>query len=643
MPETFALAWSADHLAAIERLEKCVLHGGQFAFAMPRGSGKTALCEAGVLWATLYGHRRFVVFVGSSADAALDSLTSIKSQVETNDLLHEDFGELTHYVRALEGNATRANMQTLGGVRTRLGWKGKKLAYPVVPGSVCAGIHVQIAGMDGRIRGRKADGANGESLRPDLVIVDDPQTDESAHSPNQNAKREKILNGAVLGLAGPKTRIAAFVPCTVIAPGDMADRILDRERYPVWQGQRSRMVLAWPADAALWDQYADMRKASQRAGGDGREANDFYRANRGAMDAGAEVGWPERFNAEEDSAIQHAQNLKIDRGARAFQAEFQNDPQPELAAGQLADLCADEIAAKVNRVQRGATPPDCPRLTAFVDCSASVLWWCVCGWSNAFGGSVVDYGTYPRQNRAYFTQADARPALADQFPTYDESARLYAGLKAVTGELLGRAYPVQGGGESRLALCMVDAGWLGDTVHRFCRESAYAALLRPSKGYGIGAAGAPMGLWQKKPGEVAGDNWRTVVQTGGGYGRLVLYDTNHWKTFTAQRLLTPEGGAGSLKLFGEPDAHQLFADHCAAEYRVQTEGRGRKVEEWKARPDRRDNHWWDCLVGCAVGASVAGLQWDSGAAAGEPPRQKPEKRRIKLSELYAKKNGGQRR
>ena len=43
----------------------------------------------------------------------------------------------------------------------------------------------------------------------------------------------------------------------------------------------------------------------------------------------------------------------------------------------------------------------------------------------------------------------------------------------------------------------------------------------------------------------------------------------------------------------------LFAEHLTAEYRVKTEGRGRKVEEWKMRPEAHDNHWFDGVVGAA--------------------------------------------
>ena len=68
------------------------------------------------------------------------------------------------------------------------------------------------------------------------------------------------------------------------------------------------------------------------------------------------------------------------------------------------------------------------------------------------------------------------------------------------------------------------------------------------------------------------------------------------------------GDRGCLSLFGDtPERHRLFADHLTSEYRIKTEGRGRTVDEWKIRPERGDNHWFDCLVGCAVAASMQGV------------------------------------
>lgn len=633
LPDIFPLAWAAPHLTAIDRLERCAISGGQFAFAMPRGMGKSKLCEAGALWATLYGHRRFVVLIGASADAAEESLNNIKLWIETNDLLHEDFGEVTHYVRAMEGIAQRAGGQTANGKRTRIGWKGKSAVYPTVPRSPASGARIRVTGITGRIRGLSAVAASGESLRPDLAIVDDPQTDEVADSPAQVAKLERVLNGAVLGLAGPKKKIAAFVPCTVIAPGDLADRILDRERNPVWQGQRSRMVESFPTNAALWEEYADLRKASQRAGGSGEPATALYAARRAEMDLGAVVTWPERFNDDELSAVQNAMNIRIDRGREAFDAECQNDPRPRVVAGQLPDLDPAAFAAKVNHVLRGVVPPECSRLTAFVDCGL-VLWYAVVGWTEGFAGAVVDYGTWPRQGRTYFTKSDAGRTLATEFPTLGEQAALWAGLKALSGELLSATYTRGDGGEMPVGLCLVDSGYEEKTVSQFCRQTPFLGRVVPSKGFGITAARPPMDTWAKKSeGERKGDNWRQRPD------RLVVFDTNHWKTFVTQRLLTPEGGSGSLYLFGRPDEHQLFADHLTAEYRTATEGHGRRLIEWARRPNR-DNDWLDCVVGSAVAASVLGVRWDSAVAAGELPARAGVKKKVRLSELYARKHGG---
>ncbi|MCA9184759.1 MAG: hypothetical protein R3E01_08995 [Pirellulaceae bacterium] len=49
-------------------------------------------------------------------------------------------------------------------------------------------------------------------------------------------------------------------------------------------------------------------------------ATEFYAADQEAMDAGAEIAWPERFNHDELSAIQHAMNLRLQDEA-AFCAE----------------------------------------------------------------------------------------------------------------------------------------------------------------------------------------------------------------------------------------------------------------------------------------------------------------------------------
>ena len=95
-------------------------------------------------------------------------------------------------------------------------------------------------------------------------------------------------------------------------------------------------------------------------------------------------------------------------------------------------------------------------------------------------------------------------------------------------------------------------------------------------------------------------NWRMPNIRGKRAVRHVVFDTNYWKSFVASRLLTSRGDRGNLSLWGrETVRHMLFAEHLTAEYRVKTEGRGRKVDEWKMRPEAHDNHWFDGVVGAA--------------------------------------------
>ncbi|RPI83891.1 MAG: hypothetical protein EHM42_07995, partial [Planctomycetaceae bacterium] len=82
------------------------------------------------------------------------------------------------------------------------------------------------------------------------------------------------------------------------------------------------------------------------------------------------------------------------------------------------------------------------------------------------------------------------------------------------------------------------------------------------------------------------------------------------------------GDRGCLSLFGQSaGTHRLLSEHLTAEYRVPTSGRGRTVDEWKLRPERSDNHWWDCVVGCAVAASMQGVELkETGPAMPKRPR-----------------------
>ena len=123
-------------------------------------------------------------------------LESIKTELDGNELLAEDFPEVCHPIRCLDGIANRCSGQLYQGERTHIGWTAKDIVLPTIPGSKASGAIIKVAGITGRIRGMKFKRADGQSVRPSLVVIDDPQTDESARSLSQCATRESILVSA---------------------------------------------------------------------------------------------------------------------------------------------------------------------------------------------------------------------------------------------------------------------------------------------------------------------------------------------------------------------------------------------------------------------------------------------------------------
>jgi len=634
-PLTFHLPWSPDHLKVIAKIEQAVIRGGLFAMAMPRGSGKTTICECACIWAVLYGHRDFVCLIGSDEGHSMDMLDSIKMELDGNDLLLEDFPEVVYPIQALDGIANRCNGQLYKGERTHIGWTAREIVLPTMPGSAASGAIIKVAGITGRVRGMKYKRADGHTVRPALVVIDDPQTDESARSLSQCATREGILAGAILGLAGPGKKISGIMPCTVIRPGDMADNILSRDRHPEWNGERTKMVYAFPTDEKKWQRYGELRAESLREHGDIRLATEFYAADREAMDAGAEIAWPERYNHDELSAVQHAMNLRLQDEA-AFFAEYQNEPLP-AEASEVDELTADQIASKTNRMRRGEVPIGCNHLTMFIDVQQALLFFVVTAWEHDFTGYVVDYGSFPDQQRPYFTLRDARLTLAAATRAAGLEGSIYAGLEALTTSFLTREWRRDDGAMLRIERCLIDANWGSstDVVYQFCRQSAQAGVVMPSHGRFVGASSQPFSEYKRRPGDRVGHNWRMPNVAGKRAVRHVVYDTNFWKSFVYARLAVAMGDRGCLSLFGDgPDQHRLFAEHLTSEYRVKTEGRGRTVDEWKQRPERGDNHWLDCLVGCAVAASIQGavLEGTGGTTA-------VRRERVSFAEMQRRRRG----
>jgi hypothetical protein len=636
----FPLPCAPHHLDEFERMMEAADQGLLYALADPRGDGKTTRVRGFALWAIANGVVDYTLIVGANLDKGVEAIETLKLWMRYAPEFGEDYPEISVAVRALRGIANRASGQVCIGESTLIGWGQERITLPTVPpppnwpkawplrsdGMVpTAGAIIGATGLTGEgIRGSVITTSTGEMLRPKLVLPDDPQTDESSRSKAQNVTRKRLLNSTLLGLAGPDQKMAVVMPCTVIARGDAIDEILDRKLNPLWRGTRRGILLSMPTNLKAWEEYFKVYDACALAEPpDFGPANAYYLSHRETLDAGAAAAWEYRKKEDEVSAIQHAMHL-YHRDKWAFWSEYMNQPLDEQSGEISRKLDAKKVGTRLTGLPRLTVPIEATRITAFIDCGKSLLWYSVVAWDERFNGWVLDYGAWPGQPVGYYTKENPARSLADLFPDHTDEQLLYAALRDLSAHLFGRTYPRHGTGEVRtIDLCLVDEGYLDKVVYQFCRESTHAANLMPSKGHVPKTLGAtPMSRWQARTGERAAKpgqpSWR-VGPVGSGKGRHCIFEANEWKSHVATLLTTPAGGGGCLRLFGDDGTdHRLIGDHCTAEFSVPIRSEsGRLSERWEAKP-AQDNDLWDTLVGAAVAAGTLKIEWHAADRMGEP-------------------------
>lgn len=630
-PKVFYRGWSADHLRVLKLVEQAVRSGLLQAVGMPRGSGKSSICQRAALWAVLFGFHRYLVLVCADEKKAKKTLGILKTELETNDLLLADFPEVCHAIRKLERIPNRAKGQLHKGEPTRLEWAKGHIVLPRIAGSKASGCIIETAGLEAAVRGAVHLNDEGDQLRPSLALVDDPQTRKSAKSKLQNEQREQLVSADLLGLAGPGEPFSCLMPCTVIYPRDMADRMLDRELHPEWRGIRAKLIYDFPRRMDLWAEYGEMLRDELRNDGDGRLATAFYRKHRKAMDEGARVAWADRKLPAELSALQHAMNLYL-RDPEGFASEYQNEPIDKTAEASGLPT-AEQLLARTNKLGRGRSPLRTQAVTGFIDVQGCYLVWGVCGWEADFTGALLDFGAWPDQRRSYFSRSDARPTLAEFYKGLGPEARLAKGLEDLTDELYKRTWKREDNAELPIDRLLIDANWgdSSDVVYQFVRRSNRSGLW-PWHGRAETAKSRPWSEHKKKPGEVIGHHWRIPNVSRTRAARFVFADVNYWKTFLFGRLAVPVGDRGALSFFGDkPQPIRLVADQLLAEYPIKTSGRGRELTEWQIRPEKPDNELLDVLVGNCVAASMVGVTLGDHVAA--PATSSRGRRKVSLAEL----------
>lgn len=138
-----------------------------------RGASKTTRLRTFASKRIAYGISRTILYIGASERDAIRSVQWIRTQVERNSLWSQTFG-------------------------LKQGRKWEETQIEIEHATFGHTVWVLAAGITGSLRG-----INFDDYRPDLIVVDDPQTDETAATEEQRNKISDLILGAVKNSLAP--------------------------------------------------------------------------------------------------------------------------------------------------------------------------------------------------------------------------------------------------------------------------------------------------------------------------------------------------------------------------------------------------------------------------------------------------------
>jgi hypothetical protein len=271
-------------------------------------------------------------------------------------------------------------------------------------------------------------------------------------------------------------------------------------------------------------------------------------------------------------------------------------------------------------------PLEAQVLTGFIDVHNDLLYYTVTAWSDDFTGFVIDYGTYPKQSRRYFNKNETGLETLNKYGEERKDGAIQAGLVTLIKDLLHTNYEVDGDTDGAehpaFSKILIDTGYKPELVENAIRLAVgRTTVVMPSKGKGIPSSREPMAQWKPKTGERFGNHW--LEGTPFRRMRTITVDTNYWKCQVHDGFSLQAGNRGGITLWGrDPETHRMFSEHLNAEVAKLTKTGENEVNEWQHVPNR-DNHLFDCMVGCMVAASVCGVKPE------EEKQVKHHKRRTK--------------
>lgn len=207
--------------------------GKRIAVAEPRAHGKsTTYALAYPLYAIAEGHHIFTVIFSSTGTNAQIVIQNIRSEIERNDKLREAYPVLA---------------PLMDRKRQTVAWTNRDLVFR-------SGQRISARGVGSSVRG-----LNHMGNRPDLLILDDTETDETNVYEYQRLKYAQYVQNSIFNLGGSKG-CDIFVVGTILHQESFLSRLVGPDEFPQFHKSLHRAVLDWHNGTTLWPEAWSFEK-----------------------------------------------------------------------------------------------------------------------------------------------------------------------------------------------------------------------------------------------------------------------------------------------------------------------------------------------------------------------------------------------
>jgi hypothetical protein len=581
--------------------------------AAPRGFGKTSLLWGMAMFGVLTGLTRFPVVIGWKASAGAELLDQWLGALSGNERLAADYPcQCAPFIESVQSTRLKGILRKLD-PEEKAGCDVRKVRGLVILPDVqepttgrrmkqCA---LAGASMNGSIKGLNVGLLSGETLRPDVALLDDPQDEKTADSESLVKKVIKKIDYGIRSLAGPRRRLTVMAAVTCVNVGDVSEHLLTR---PGTEIIKIGQITTWPDGwaekdstvRAMWDEWnAERLDGLQNLDG-GKKARAYYRAHKAEMTAGMAVSWNERYHVGDDvrpgdpDALFAAMWDFYDLGELAFMAERQNEPIKEDVS--VYALNQDHIIARTDHDRPPLYVPEWSQtVIAATDINPSyALTTVVVAFGANQRAAVIWYGTAPLKVDAERTDAERKAAIMAALEQHGTAT--LARMPRPPDDWI-----IDGGGSPENTV--VD---FASVSRRICGIQAFAAFGRAAKQY--------------RPTHRTAKSLKVYEQAHivfvSSMQQWIIWNADYWRE-QAQRSWTGTlGGPGSCDLFR--GSHVEFAAQIIREQLAgKIELNGRMLYDWRTLPGPHD--YGDCMAEAFAMAAVRGV--GTGGAASRPQKK----------------------